>query len=94
VQESALYKMLSTSTMIKMLNAEAVLGSHAYTINDLLGDLKQSVFTELALKKPIDIYRRNLQKSYVERLGTLINPQAALTGIQHQFWHRCSCNGY
>jgi len=63
-----------------MLNAEAALGSQAYTLSDLLGDLKQSVFTELATKKPIDIYRRNLQKSYVERLGNIINPPAAMQG--------------
>ena len=80
LQESALNIMLSTSRMNKMLNAEAALGSQAYTLSDLLGDLKQSVFTELATKKPIDIYRRNLQKSYVERLGNIINPPAAMQG--------------
>ncbi|MGG9963338.1 zinc-dependent metalloprotease [Ferruginibacter sp. SUN106] len=74
LQETALGRMLSTTTMTKMLNAEASIGSQAYTVNDLLGDLKQSIFTELSTKKPIDIYRRNLQKSYVERLGALINP--------------------
>ncbi len=74
LQEAALNRMLSVTTMNKMLNAEAAIGSQAYTVTDLLGDLKQSIFTELASKKPIDIYRRNLQKSYVERLGSIINP--------------------
>ncbi len=81
LQETALNKMLSTSTMNKMLNAEAAIGNQAYTVNDLLSDLKQGVFTELTQKKPIDIYRRNLQKAYVERLGNLINPPAATGGI-------------
>jgi hypothetical protein len=85
VQETALNKMLSTSTMSKMLNAEAANGNKAYTISDLLGDLKQSVFTELASKKPIDIYRRNLQKAYVERLGSLVNPPAVPAGITVSF---------
>ena len=76
VQETALSRMLNAYTMNKMLNAEAANGSAAYTVNDLLGDLKQTIFTELVSKKPIDIYRRNLQKSYVERLGALINPPA------------------
>lgn len=80
LQESALSLMLNTNRMGKMLNAEAAMGSQAYTINDLLGDLKQSVFTELASKKPIDIYRRNLQKSYVERLGNIINPPVGMQG--------------
>jgi hypothetical protein len=77
LQESALSRMLSTYTMNKMLNAEAENGNQAYTVNDLLGDLKQTIFTELSSKKPVDIYRRNLQKAYVERLGNIISPPAA-----------------
>jgi hypothetical protein len=77
LQEAALNKMLNTNTMGKMLNAESANGAAAYAVNDLLTDLKQNVFTELGSKKPIEIYRRNLQKAYVERLNTLINPPAA-----------------
>ena len=80
LQESALGRMLSTYTMSKMLNAEAMNGSQAYTVSDLLADLKQTVFTELLTKRPIDMYRRNLQKAYVERLGGIINP-SAVTGL-------------
>jgi hypothetical protein len=76
LQEAAINRMLSTTTMNKMVNAEAVNGNQAYTVNNLLSDLKQHVFTELSTKKTIDVYRRNLQKSYIERLGTLINPPA------------------
>lgn len=85
LQESALGRMLSTATMNKMLNAEAALGTQAYTVNDLLTDLKQSVFTELTSKKPVDIYRRNLQKAYVERLALLMNPPAAQAGFNFSF---------
>ena len=81
LQESALNRLLSTTTMNKMVTAESSIGSAAYTVNDLLGDLKQSVFTELTSRKAIDFYRRNLQKSYVERLGSLLNP-APVQGIQ------------
>lgn len=77
VQEGALGGTLNTYKMGKMLNAEVANGNAAYTINDLLSDLKQNVFTELAAKKSIDIFRRNLQKAYVERLNTLINPAPA-----------------
>ena len=80
VQETALGRMMSISTMNKMLNAEAAIGNQAYTLNDLLADLRQSIFTELTAKKPIEIYRRNLQKSYVERLGSIINPAAGPQG--------------
>jgi hypothetical protein len=84
-QEGALARMLSTTTMNKMLNAEAALGKDAYSVYDLLTDLKQNIFTELASKKVIDIYRRNLQKAYVERLGAVINPVALPTGLVINF---------
>lgn len=74
IQEGALNSTLNTYKMGKMINAEVANGSAAYTVNDLLNDLKQNVFTELTTRKPIDIFRRNLQKAYVERLNTLINP--------------------
>ena len=85
LQETALAKMLNTATMNKMLNAEASIGAQAYTVNDLLTDMKQSIFTELPSKKPVDIYRRNLQKAYVERLGMLINPPSTPAGISFTF---------
>ncbi len=81
LQDAALNKMMSTATMNKMLNAEAAIGNLAYTLFDLLSDLKQMLFTELNTKKPVDIYRRNLQKSYVEKLGSIINPTQSGTTI-------------
>ncbi|MEP7143266.1 MAG: zinc-dependent metalloprotease [Ferruginibacter sp.] len=85
LQETALNRLMSTITMNKMLNAEASVGNQAYTLIDLLNDLKQMLFTELNTKKPVDIYRRNLQKSYVEMLGNLINPPVATGGFRIVF---------
>ena len=85
LQETALGRMLNTGTMNKMLNAEASIGTQAYTVNDLLTDLKQSIFTELTTKKPVDIYRRNLQKAYVERLAALVNPSPVPAGLNFTF---------
>ena len=84
LQETALAKMLNTTTMNKLLTAENATGNKAYTINDLLSDLKKTVFTELVTKKPIDAYRRNLQKAYIERLGAIINPPP-VTGFSFTF---------
>jgi hypothetical protein len=39
-----------------------------------LGDLKKGIWSELAARKPVDIYRRNLQKSYINVLSNLVNP--------------------
>jgi hypothetical protein len=46
--------------------------SKAYTVTEMLHDLQSGLFSELAMGKPIDIYRRNLQKAYVNRIVVLI----------------------
>jgi hypothetical protein len=42
----------------------------------MLTDLRKGIWSELAIKKPIDIYRRTLQKMYVESLKKLISPDS------------------
>jgi len=36
--------------------------------------VKKGVWSELSTRKTIDVYRRNLQKSYVNVLSNLLNP--------------------
>lgn len=78
-QEVVLSRLLSNSTFAKLIQAEAANGSSAYTMSDMLSDLKKGIWNELETKKPIDVYRRNLQKSFVERVGAIINPPAPAT---------------
>lgn len=46
----------------------------AYTPAELLGDLRAGIFSELAENREIDVYRRTLQRMYVEALDAKINP--------------------
>ena len=57
-----------------MAMAEAMNGSSAYNALELLGDLKRGIFSELTSGLPIDVYRRNLQKSFVNQLTSMLNP--------------------
>ena len=43
-------------------------------MTDLFNDVKKGVWSELSTRKTIDVYRRNLQKSYVNILSNLLNP--------------------
>lgn len=80
-QDAVLNRIISTSTISKLLSMEAELNNTAYKAADMLNELKQGIWTELAAKKPIDIYRRNLQKLYIERMGQIIKPLAPSAGI-------------
>jgi Met-zincin/Domain of unknown function (DUF5117)/Domain of unknown function (DUF5118) len=75
--ESTLNSLLNTSRMGKLISAEATLGSNnAYTLTQLMGDLQKNIWTEIYTRKPIDVYRRNLQKVFIERFGSIISPAA------------------
>ncbi len=71
-QDNALSSVISSYTLNKLINAEASLGNKAYQITELLADLKKGIWSELSARKPVDIYRRQLQKSYVNTLASLL----------------------
>lgn len=74
LQDRILNRILGAYTLNKLVDAEASLGNNAYQVTELLADLKKGIWTELAGRKSIDIYRRNLQKSYISVLTGIINP--------------------
>lgn len=73
-QDAVLSRLISSNTMSKLLRFETEKGS-AYTANEMMGDLKRGIWSEVAARQPIDIFRRNLQKSYVDRLIRILNPE-------------------
>jgi hypothetical protein len=80
LQESAINRVLSGTTINKLLQFEAFSPKEAYRASELLSDLKRGIWSELEARKPIDIYRRNLQKIYTQKLIDLIDPPAPQGG--------------
>ena len=74
LQDAILNRVLSTRNLSKLIDAEAAQGSGAYSITDLFADLKKGIWTELPGRSKIDVYRRNLQKSYINILDELVKP--------------------
>jgi len=72
LQDNVLNRLLATRNLSKLIDAEAKQGAVAYTILDMLGDLKKGIWSELPARGRTDVYRRNLQKSYVNILGDLL----------------------
>jgi len=74
--QRVIFNKLISNNLYLTFKAEATLGDDAYTANELLNDLKSGIWAELLNNKPITIYRRNLQKTYVFFLaGVLGNSQ-------------------
>lgn len=74
LQNGVLQRLLGARTLGKLVDAEAEAGSNAYRINDLLNDLRNSIWSEVPLNQPISVYRRQLQKTYVDALNAVLNP--------------------
>jgi hypothetical protein len=58
----------SPSTLSKLAVSEAVNGMDSYQLVNYFADIDIAMWTELKTGAPIDIYRRNLQRSYIDKL--------------------------
>jgi len=74
-QVSTLNSLLDGQRLFKLAAAANRYGSSTYTLDEMMDDVRKGVWSELSTKKPIDAYRRNLQKAYAEKLIDLITPQ-------------------
>ena len=68
---------LSVTTFMKLTSAESI-GADNYKLTDYLSDLKAGIWTELTTKKPIDVYRRNLQKNYLNQLINVVKSASTM----------------
>lgn len=68
-QTMALNGLLSTSRIGRMLENEELNGDAAYTVKEMMQDLRTSVWKELSMPKPvINLYRRQTQRIFVNTL--------------------------
>jgi hypothetical protein len=72
LQNSAINRLVSASTFTKLFRAEAE-NANAYTASEMLTDLRKGIWSEVAARRPVDIYRRNLQKLHLEALTRMIS---------------------
>jgi hypothetical protein len=80
LQDVWLGALLNTNRLQRLIT-ETNRDASAYRIDEFMDDLKKGIYSELTSRAPIDNYRRNLQKSFVERLSLLAsNTPAAPAG--------------
>ena len=72
LQERTLNTLLDISRMGRLIENESINGAEAYTLLNMMDDLRLGIWSELASGKTIDIYRRNLQRAYIDRMRYLM----------------------
>jgi hypothetical protein len=74
-QSRVLNSLLSSARVNRLVEQEALDGPAAYPPLDFLADVRKGIFSEIygGSAEPIDAYRRNLQRAYIETLGNRVN---------------------
>ncbi|GAB4430794.1 MAG: zinc-dependent metalloprotease [Bacteroidia bacterium] len=74
-QRQTLEALLDPSRMARLIEQEALHGRDAFSLADLFDGLYAGIWTELRTGKPIDTYRRNLQRTHLEHLAYLLQAE-------------------
>lgn len=75
LQTRTLTGLFSSDKVKRVLENESLNGNEAYKASQMMSDLRTGIFSELRTGKSIDTYRRNLQKAFVEQLGSLVTTE-------------------
>ncbi|HYV96803.1 MAG TPA: zinc-dependent metalloprotease [Gemmatimonadaceae bacterium] len=75
-QGRALQSLLANNKLERMVELEALATSKsdAYTVGEMLTDLRKGLFAEIYGGKSVDVYRRRLQNVYLEQMEQKVNP--------------------
>lgn len=76
MQARFLTSLLSESRLQRIIENESFNGAEAYSLNEMLEDLRKGLWSELRTNQPINIYRRSLQKQQIELLAKLLDTDA------------------
>jgi len=80
-QERILNSLLSNARFDRLVEQEALDGMAAYKPADFMADVRHGIWSELDGAGPIkiDVYRRNLQNSYIDLLSNKLNVRPSVT---------------
>jgi hypothetical protein len=80
MQSRFLTALLSESRLQRVLENESMNDKAAYSLTEMLSDLRYGLWSELATNSALDIYRRSLQRRHVELLGKLAKAEEIAVG--------------
>ncbi|TKC12636.1 DUF5117 domain-containing protein [Pedobacter polaris] len=80
-QTSTINNIFTVSRLLRMLDNETKNGASAYTVPELFTDVRGTIF---AASRP-DAFKRNLQRGYIDRLGSLMVDAPAPIGLPPGF---------
>lgn len=74
-QERTLNNLLDFGRMARLIENREVNGEAAYSLLDMMTELRNGIWSELPRANNIDTYRRNLQRAYIDRMEYLMTEE-------------------
>ncbi len=75
LQEPVINGVFNEDRLQRMIET-AITNKNVYTVSDLFRDMQAAVWSDVAGSKEIDVYRRGLQKLYIEKLTSMFSSPA------------------
>ena len=75
MQERALNNIMDFGRMARLMENEEIDNRDAYSLLDMMTDLRKGIWSEVYSGRNIDRYRRNLQRAYIERMEYMMNEE-------------------
>ena len=75
LQNRQLATLLSTSRLERMIDA-SVIEPNSYEVIDMVRDLRNGIFSEANYTRNVDVFRRNLQKAFIDRMASIMNSKS------------------
>jgi len=85
IQTNTLKSLLDKGRLLRLNTSYTRFGNASYALHDMMEDTRKGLFSELTTQKATDVFRRNLQKTYVGQLEDLINPPTMSLSIATPF---------
>ena len=93
MQSNTLSNVLDFGRMQRLLENEEINGKEAYTLLEMMDDLRKGIWSELNTGQKIDRYRRNLQRAYIDRMAYLMTEdQDAIPSAYRRWISRTNVN--
>ena len=85
-QERTLNNLLDFGRMARLIENGEINGNEAYSLMDMMTDLRSGIWSELRNGNSIETYRRNLQRAYINRMEYLMTEEQSEIPSRYRSW--------
>ena len=85
-QERSMNNLLDFGRMARLMENSDINGKNAYSLLNMMTDLRTGIWSELNRGNSIDLYRRNLQRAYLQRMEYLMTEEQSAIPARFRSW--------